>query len=121
MQTLVKDGSCDTSYELPGKVRFRINIFSQGENYSTILRKLDDRVPSCGELNLPKVFFVNPRGEKRARLIRRRDRNRKNHIACSRLKRDKREATGSRNNPRRPRGIQTSAQEGNLQSAGTWR
>jgi len=60
MQTLVKDGSCDTSYELPGKVRFRINIFSQGENYSTILRKLDDRVPSCGELNLPKVFFEIP-------------------------------------------------------------
>jgi len=60
MQTLVEDGSCDASYELPGKARFRINIFSQGENYSTVLRKLDDRVPSCGELNLPKVFIEIP-------------------------------------------------------------
>ena len=56
MRTLVEDGSCDASYELPGKARFRINIFSQGENYSTVLRKLEDRVPTCGELGLPKVL-----------------------------------------------------------------
>ncbi len=60
MRTLVEDGSCDASYELPGKARFRVNIFSQGENYSTVLRKLEDRVPTCGGLNLPKVLYEIP-------------------------------------------------------------
>ena len=55
MRELVEDGSCDTSYELPGKARFRVNMFSQGENYSTVLRKLEDRIPTREELSLPKV------------------------------------------------------------------
>ncbi|TFG89951.1 MAG: twitching motility protein, partial [Syntrophobacterales bacterium] len=56
MRALVEDGSCDASYELRGKARFRVNIFSQGENYSAVLRKLEDRIPTCEELNLPKVL-----------------------------------------------------------------
>ncbi|MBN2538839.1 MAG: PilT/PilU family type 4a pilus ATPase [Deltaproteobacteria bacterium] len=52
---LVEDGSCDTSYELRGKARFRINIFSQGQNFSTVLRKLEDRIPTRDELKLPNV------------------------------------------------------------------
>jgi len=56
MRVLVEDGSCDTSYELRGKARFRVNMFSQGENYSTVLRKLEDRIPTCEELDLPKVL-----------------------------------------------------------------
>ena len=28
-ETLLREGSCDCSYELPGKARFRVNIFSQ--------------------------------------------------------------------------------------------
>jgi twitching motility protein PilT len=52
---LVEDGSCDTSYELRGKARFRVNMFSQGENYSSVLRKLEDRIPTRDGLNLPKV------------------------------------------------------------------
>ena len=28
-QILIKEGSCDLSYELPGKARFRVNVFSQ--------------------------------------------------------------------------------------------
>ena len=28
LETLVAQGSCDSSYELPGKARFRVNIFS---------------------------------------------------------------------------------------------
>ncbi len=39
-ETLIREGSCDCSYFLVGKVRFRVNIFSQRGNYSMVLRKL---------------------------------------------------------------------------------
>ena len=54
--TLVTEGSCDASYELPGKARFRVNIFSRGDTFSTVLRKLEDRIPTCEELGLPKAL-----------------------------------------------------------------
>ncbi|MBW2544008.1 MAG: PilT/PilU family type 4a pilus ATPase [Deltaproteobacteria bacterium] len=60
MRTLVEDGSCDASYELHGKARFRVNIFSRGDTYSTVLRKLEDKVPTCEGLNLPKVLYEIP-------------------------------------------------------------
>jgi len=56
LRALVEDGSCDVSYELPGKARFRVNIFSRGEAFSTVLRKLEDRIPTGEELGLPEVF-----------------------------------------------------------------
>lgn len=54
---LIKEGSCDLSYSLPGKARFRVNIFSQGGNYSIILRRLESTVPTISGLNLPEVFY----------------------------------------------------------------
>jgi len=57
LETLVSEGSCDLSYALPGKARFRVNIFSQGGNYSIVLRKLEQKIPTIGELDLPKAFF----------------------------------------------------------------
>ncbi len=56
-ENLLKEGSCDSSYELPGKARFRVNIFSQRGNYSIVLRKLETKIPTCKELNLPEAFF----------------------------------------------------------------
>lgn len=56
-ETLMLEGSCDSSYELPGKARFRVNIFSQRGNFSAVLRKLATKIPTCQELNLPKVFL----------------------------------------------------------------
>jgi len=56
-ETLFAEGSCDSSYELPGKARFRVNIFSQRGNYSVVLRKLETKIPTCEELNLPEVFY----------------------------------------------------------------
>lgn len=56
-ETLLAEGSCDLSYELPGKARFRVNIFSQRENYSIVLRKLEAIIPTCREFNLPEVFY----------------------------------------------------------------
>ncbi|MDA8123833.1 MAG: PilT/PilU family type 4a pilus ATPase [Deltaproteobacteria bacterium] len=55
-EILLKEGSCDLSYELPGKARFRVNIFSQRGNYSVILRKLETRIPTFEDLNLPEAF-----------------------------------------------------------------
>ncbi|PKN51778.1 MAG: twitching motility protein [Deltaproteobacteria bacterium HGW-Deltaproteobacteria-13] len=57
MQALIKEGSCDLSYELPGLARFRVNIFSQLGNYSIVLRKLESNIPSCAALNLPPAFY----------------------------------------------------------------
>ncbi|HPK53864.1 MAG TPA: PilT/PilU family type 4a pilus ATPase, partial [Smithellaceae bacterium] len=49
-------GSCDLSYELPGKARFRVNVFSQRGNYSIVLRKLETKIPTIEELGLPEPF-----------------------------------------------------------------
>ncbi len=55
-ENLLSQGSCDSSYELPGKARFRVNIFSQRGSYSIILRKLETRIPTFVEMNLPEAF-----------------------------------------------------------------
>ena len=56
-EALLAQGSCDSSYELPGKARFRVNIFSQRGNCSIVLRKLETRIPTIREMNLPDVFY----------------------------------------------------------------
>lgn len=56
-ETLLLEGSCDSSYELPGKARFRVNIFSQRGSYSVVLRKLSPKIPTCQELGLPDAFL----------------------------------------------------------------
>ncbi|UCG81454.1 MAG: PilT/PilU family type 4a pilus ATPase [Desulfobacterales bacterium] len=56
-EMLLTNGSCDLSYELPGKARFRVNIFSQRGNYSVALRKLEPKIPTIKELDLPEAFF----------------------------------------------------------------
>lgn len=55
-ERLLAEGSCDLSYELAGKARFRVNIFSQRGHYSVVLRKLETRIPTLEELNLPEAF-----------------------------------------------------------------
>jgi twitching motility protein PilT len=56
-QALLTAGSCDMSYSLPGKARFRVNIFSQGANISIVLRKLESKIPTIDERELPKTMF----------------------------------------------------------------
>jgi len=56
-ENLLAQGSCDSSYELPGKARFRVNIFSQRGNYSIVLRKLESRIPTFKDMALPDVFY----------------------------------------------------------------
>ena len=54
---LLERGSCDLSHSLPGKARFRVNIFSQTGNYSIVLRKLESKVPTIKSMNLPESFY----------------------------------------------------------------
>ena len=55
-EILIQQGSCDCSYFLVGKARFRVNIFSQRGNYTIVLRKLETRIPSIEDLKLPGQF-----------------------------------------------------------------
>jgi twitching motility protein PilT len=57
-EDLIKMGSCDSSYSLGQKARFRVNIFTQRGHYSIILRKLSTDIPSVDQLNLPPVFHT---------------------------------------------------------------
>jgi twitching motility protein PilT len=55
-EILMNTGACDLSYNLPGKARFRVNIFSQSSNYSIVLRKLESKIPTIDDLNLPEAM-----------------------------------------------------------------
>ncbi len=55
-EDLIRTGSCDSSYGLGQRVRFRVNIFSQRGNYSCVLRKLNTQIPTLEQLKLPPVF-----------------------------------------------------------------
>lgn len=54
---LLTAGSCDASYQLAGKARFRVNVFSQKGYFSTVMRQLSTKVPSVEEFNLPQIFY----------------------------------------------------------------
>lgn len=54
---LLNEGYCDLSYQLPGKARFRVNIFSQRGNYSIVMRKLENKIPTINTLGLPETFY----------------------------------------------------------------
>lgn len=56
-KTLLAEGSCDLSYQLAGKARFRVNVFSQKGCYSVVMRQLSTRVPTIEELKLPQAFY----------------------------------------------------------------
>lgn len=56
LKDLASTGSCDLSYWLGRKARFRVNVFSQKTNLSTVLRKLPTDIPTIAGLNLPPVM-----------------------------------------------------------------
>jgi twitching motility protein PilT len=55
-ETLLRTGSCDLSYSLPGKARFRVNIFAQSGHLSIVLRQLESKVPTIRDMKLPESF-----------------------------------------------------------------
>ena len=56
-RTLLVNGSADLSYSIPGKTRFRVNIFSQRGTYAIVLRVIPEGIPSLEQLNLPKELY----------------------------------------------------------------
>jgi len=56
LRDLLENGSCDMSYSLGDKARFRVNIFTQKGYYTTILRKLETQVPSIESMQFPDAF-----------------------------------------------------------------
>ncbi len=61
LRDLVGKGSCDLSYSLDDRVRFRVNIFSQKGYYTTVLRKLETRIPSISSFQFPPQFKMMAR------------------------------------------------------------
>jgi twitching motility protein PilT len=57
MEDLLRTGSCDASYTLSDRARFRVNIFSQRGNFSIVLRKLNAQIPNITDLCLPEVIL----------------------------------------------------------------
>ena len=55
-EELLRTGSCDSSYSLGERARFRVNIFAQRGNFSVVLRKLNAQIPTLSDLNLPEVI-----------------------------------------------------------------
>ncbi len=56
LRALVEKGSCDLSYTLDDKVRFRVNIFTQKGHFTTVLRKLETTIPTISGMNFPPAF-----------------------------------------------------------------
>ena len=52
----LQTGSCDFSYELPGRARFRVNVFGQKGSLAIVMRKLAMKVPTMEQLKLPEIF-----------------------------------------------------------------
>jgi twitching motility protein PilT len=50
---LAKYGTSDLSYALPGRCRFRVNIFQQRGSYSIVMRVIPHEIPSFDSLNIP--------------------------------------------------------------------
>lgn len=56
LRDLSEHGSCDCSYALQDRCRFRVNIYRQNGNLAMVLRRLQAEVPTLDMLNLPPAF-----------------------------------------------------------------
>ncbi|HVZ16177.1 MAG TPA: ATPase, T2SS/T4P/T4SS family, partial [Terriglobales bacterium] len=52
-ETLKRTGSCDLSYSLPQRARFRVNIFKQRSTHAIVMRVIPHGIPTFEQLNLP--------------------------------------------------------------------
>lgn len=59
-EDLLRHGSCDTSYALSDKARFRVNIFSQRGNFSIVCRQLNTIIPTLEKLKFPDIIKEIP-------------------------------------------------------------
>ena len=50
---LREQGSCDFSYSIPGRARFRVNVFMQRGSHAIVMRVIPKSIPSFNDLKLP--------------------------------------------------------------------
>ena len=53
IESLEEKGSADLSYSIPGKCRFRVNIFRQRGSFAIVMRVIPMTIPSFDQLRLP--------------------------------------------------------------------
>jgi twitching motility protein PilT len=56
LRTLKEQGACDLSYMLPGRGRFRVNVFRQRGTFAIVMRVIAMKIPTLAELNLPPAL-----------------------------------------------------------------
>jgi twitching motility protein PilT len=61
LEDLIRHGSCDASYALGDKARFRVNVFSQRGNYSIVCRQLNATIPTLEQLKIPEILKEIPK------------------------------------------------------------
>jgi len=61
IEDLLRHGSCDASYALSDKARFRVNVFSQRGYFSIVCRQLNAAVPTLDQLKFPQIFKEIPK------------------------------------------------------------
>src|ERR1700690_454857 len=61
IEDLLRHGSCDASYALSDKARFRVNVFSQRGNYSIVCRQLNTKIPTLDQLKMPEPLKRIPK------------------------------------------------------------
>jgi twitching motility protein PilT len=60
LDTLKEEGSCDVSYAIPQRSRFRVNIFRQRGTYAIVMRVIPGKVPTFEDLFLPPQLREMP-------------------------------------------------------------
>ena len=64
-EILQKEGQVDLAWSLPEFSRYRVNLFRQRNSYAGALRRINWKIPSFEEINLPEVLktlSLKPRG-----------------------------------------------------------
>jgi twitching motility protein PilT len=61
IEDLLRHGSCDASYSLSDRARFRVNIFSQRGNLSIVCRQLNSAIPTLDQLKFADIFKEIPK------------------------------------------------------------
>ena len=55
-ENFLKTGDADLAHEIPGKARFRMNLFKNSWGMASVLRQIPSRIASIDELNLPDAL-----------------------------------------------------------------
>lgn len=55
-QTLMDNGECDFAISVPGKYRFRVNVYNQRQSLAIALRLIQSNPPDINALGLPSIL-----------------------------------------------------------------